>query len=116
MNSFCRFISIIIIPFFFASCGSNSSSDSTHNSTKSDELSYEFKEMQLGGTEKCSTGKQTFTDLKGYCAGLTHRKENNECALSTRKEAFKKTCTGNFEETNFPMFLSSFSIDEVTKQ
>jgi hypothetical protein len=50
-------------------------------------LSYEFTE------NNCPTGKQTFSDMSGYCAGLKDDARNNGCAGYTRQKEYEAKCS-----------------------
>lgn len=98
---------ILVIAVLLIGCGStkndpeNPSGRGAHRTTNS---SYEFAELNIDGSVKCTTEKRTFSSLSEFCGGLTQRMDNRACALKMRKESFSMAgCSGEFEETNFYM-------------
>ncbi len=80
----CRLGLAVLASISLGACGSSSSD--TNTSTLSQTLSYD---MTVNG---CATGKQTFSDKAGYCAGLKDDARNNFCAKGLREEVYAENC------------------------
>lgn len=101
---------IITFVFLIAGCGGqgsgvHSESDRHGNdSVLSQNLSYEFQELNYNGAVKCSTKKRSFQSMSDLCIGLSQRTENNQCGFDLRAKYFAEIrCPGQFEETSFWM-------------
>jgi hypothetical protein len=107
-------LALVLCSSLFTGCGisvdtpvgSVGSSDVKSTSEKKEEYSYEFQELNWGGSLKCTTDKHTFTSLQAYCDGLKSYDVNHEymgktCAMRSRADAYAEKCSGTFEETDF---------------
>lgn len=78
---------------------------------KGEALEYEFTEVYPSESVRCRTGAHAFETTEALCEALKSRDLNRNCAFEARQEHFVEAeCEGEFEETNYPFFLTHSEI------